>query len=48
MAGKHLKVLQDIFAIPVRSNILWRDIERMLIGLGAEITEETDPELEYH
>ncbi len=39
MSGKHLKVLQDVFAHPVRSNIPWKDIERMLVALGAEITE---------
>jgi hypothetical protein len=39
VSGKHLRVLQDIFTIPVRSNIDWRDIEKMLIALGAEITE---------
>jgi HicA toxin of bacterial toxin-antitoxin, len=42
MSGKHLKVLQDIFATPVRSNIQWKDIEKMLIALGAEITEGSD------
>jgi hypothetical protein len=35
MSGKHLKVLQDIFATSVRSNIQWKDIEKMLIALGA-------------
>jgi hypothetical protein len=39
MAGKHLKVLHDIFATPVRSNIQWKDIEKMLMALGAKITE---------
>ena len=41
MSGKHLKVLPYIFATPVRSNIQWKDIEKMLIALGAEITEGT-------
>lgn len=39
MSGKQLKVLQAIFEVPVRSNILWKDIERMLLALGAEVTE---------
>jgi hypothetical protein len=39
MSRKYLKVLQDIFAIPVRSNIQWKDIEKMLVALGAEISE---------
>ena len=39
MSERHLKVLQEVFATPVRSNIQWKDIENMLIALGAEITE---------
>jgi len=38
MAGKHLKTLQDVFATPVKSNIQWKDIEKMLLSLGAEVT----------
>lgn len=36
---KHSKVLQSIFETPVNSNISWKDIESMLLGLGAEISE---------
>jgi hypothetical protein len=39
MAGKHLKTLKDVFATPVKSNIQWKDIEKMLLSLGAEVTE---------
>ena len=39
MKNKHQKILQNIFKTPVPSNILWKDIENMLLGLGAEITE---------
>lgn len=39
MAGKHLRTLQDVFATPVKSNIQWKDIEKMLLALGAEVTE---------
>jgi hypothetical protein len=39
MANKHQKTLQNIFKLPVQSNILWKDIEKMLLSLGAEITE---------
>lgn len=31
--------LQAIFADPVRSNIVWRDVEMLLVACGAEITE---------
>jgi hypothetical protein len=33
------KILIDIFKNPVQSNIVWNDIESLLISLGAEITE---------
>jgi len=31
--------VQAIFDDPVRSNIVWRDIEAMLVAAGAEISE---------
>ena len=39
MKGKHEKTLIDIYAKPIRSGIVWTDIEAMLISAGAEITE---------
>jgi len=39
MNKKHRKTLQAIFEDPVKSSILWSDIERLLIALGAEISE---------
>lgn len=39
MAGKHLKTLQDVFATPVKSSIQWKDIKKMLLALGAELSE---------
>ena len=39
MKSKHRKTLQTIFETPVRSNILWKDIESLLIACGAEISE---------
>jgi hypothetical protein len=39
MASKQLKTLQAVFDTPVRSSIQWRDIEKMLLALGAEILE---------
>lgn len=39
MQLKHHRTLQAIFENPVRSNILWKDIENLLIALGAEISE---------
>jgi hypothetical protein len=37
--SKHQKTLEAIFEKPERANILWRDIEALLIALGAEITD---------
>ncbi|MCX5858205.1 MAG: type II toxin-antitoxin system HicA family toxin [Deltaproteobacteria bacterium] len=34
--NKHRKTLQNIFADPVRANILWSDVEALLLSLGAE------------
>jgi hypothetical protein len=31
--------LKAVFAEPVRSNIQWCDVEALLIGLGAEVSE---------
>ena len=39
MKRKHQKVLELIFTRPVSANINWRDIEALLIELGAEISE---------
>lgn len=39
MKAKHKKVLKNIFDTPVNSSIVWKDIELLLIALGAEISE---------
>ena len=39
MNSKIIKTYNDIYADPVRADIVWTDIERMLIGLGAKISE---------
>jgi hypothetical protein len=36
---KHRQILKDIFENPVRSNVLWSDIEKLLNALGAELSE---------
>lgn len=35
MNSKHSKTLKFIFEMPVRANILWKDIEALLVALGA-------------
>lgn len=39
MNAKHRKILEHVFKEPIQSNIKWSDIEKLFIGLGAEITE---------
>ena len=39
MKSKYKTVLKHIFQSPVQSGILWKDIEQMLLSLGAEISE---------
>jgi hypothetical protein len=39
MNKKQERVLSAVFDEPVRSNIDWRDVEALLIALGAEITQ---------
>jgi len=36
---KQQKVLDAVFAEPVKSNIIWNDIEKLLKALGTEISE---------
>jgi len=36
---KHRQTLKVIFENPVRSNILWDDVEKLLTALGAELSE---------
>jgi HicA toxin of bacterial toxin-antitoxin, len=39
MREKHQKTLAAIFKIPVQSNVVWKDCEKLLEALGAEISE---------
>lgn len=39
MKRKHQKTLELLFARPVSGNIPWRDIEALLVELGAQIGE---------
>lgn len=39
MNRKHSRTLEAVFAHPVGANIKWRDIEGLLLALGAEIEE---------
>lgn len=37
MNSKQQKTLKAVFDKPTRKNILWSDIEKLFVGLGAEI-----------
>lgn len=39
MSPKYEKTLERVFQNPVSANIKWREIETMLVSLGAEIEE---------
>ena len=39
LSHTHRKTLQAIFQDPVRPNIPWADIEKLLVALGAELSE---------
>jgi hypothetical protein len=39
MSRKQRRVLEAIFADPVRANIDWHDVESLLLALGAELSE---------
>lgn len=39
LAGKHRRTLRAIFADPVRSNVKWTEIEKLLRALGADLSE---------
>jgi hypothetical protein len=48
MKRKHSKTLELIFHRPVSGNIKWKDIEVLLISLGAETTEREGSRLEVY
>lgn len=39
MNSKQLKTLKAIFSKPTPSNILWTDIEKLLVAVGCTVTE---------
>lgn len=39
MNKKHARTFESIFENPVKAGIVWRDIEALLVALGAEISE---------
>jgi hypothetical protein len=45
---KHRQTLDNIFKDPVRSDISWRDIESLLIALGADLSPGRGSRIRIH
>lgn len=39
MSKKHARTLEAIFKTPTQSNVVWKDCEKLLDSLGAEVSE---------
>lgn len=39
MNKKHQRTLEAIFKTPVQSNVVWKDVEKLFVYLGARIKE---------
>ncbi|HEV2855566.1 MAG TPA: type II toxin-antitoxin system HicA family toxin [Thermoanaerobaculia bacterium] len=39
LSARHRRTLEHIYENPVRPDVVWSDIERLLVALGAELTE---------
>jgi hypothetical protein len=46
--SRQRKTLEAIFTDPVRSNVIWTDVERLLLALGAELTEGRGSRVRIH
>lgn len=42
MNHHHKKVLESLFAHPISTNVNFKDVEHVLVELGAQITEKAD------
>ena len=48
LSKKHQKTLNSIFENPIRSDVLWKDIENLLIAMNAEISEGRGSRVRIH
>lgn len=39
LAARHQRTLATIFEDPIRANVVWTDVEHLLVALGAELSE---------
>jgi hypothetical protein len=47
ISARHRKTLAAIFSDPVSGTIKWRDVEAMLVALGAEISEGSGSRIRF-
>ena len=48
MKAKHQRTLESIFHNPLLANLVWADIESMLLALGAELSEGRGSRVRIH
>lgn len=48
ISSKHQTTLKAVFIDPIRSNVLWSDIEKLLKALGADISEGKGSRVRIH
>ena len=48
LTGTHRKTLLAVFDDPVRSDVAWTDIEKLLVALGAELSEGRGSRVRIH
>jgi hypothetical protein len=48
LSSKHRKTLRSIFDDPVRSDVRWADIEKLLGALGADLSEGRGSRVRIH
>jgi hypothetical protein len=39
LSSRHKRTLQAVYENPVRADVAWVDVERLLVALGAELSE---------
>ena len=48
ISSKHQATLRAVFSDPVKSNVLWSDIEKLLKAIGADISEGKGSRIRIH
>lgn len=48
LGGKHRRTLQAVFEEPVRANVAWADVEKLLRALGADVSEGRGSRVRIH